>query len=180
MSPTASLTTGSVAGGSALSGSAPPQRSSSRSITAWSRVGNRRRGRRPVDPLSLLAARSLLRSLGLRRRLLRGVGERLRTLLTGHVGLLPGDVLPGTLLRSFAKGAREDRGPPRGRIIAPLTVLIANRGVVCCGRLGGDGGALREDVLECGLEPHRKRAGQDGGLAEGRDLDARRERKPGG
>jgi hypothetical protein len=38
----------------------------------------------------LLAARSLLRSFGLRRRLLLSLGKRLRTLLTGHVGLLPG------------------------------------------------------------------------------------------
>jgi hypothetical protein len=39
----------------------------------------------------LLAARSLLRSLGLRWRLLHGRGRHgLRTLLAGHVGLLPG------------------------------------------------------------------------------------------
>src|SRR5919198_2575541 len=40
-------------------------------------------------PRLLLAARRLLRPLGLRGRLLHVLGKRLRTLLTGHVGLLP-------------------------------------------------------------------------------------------
>ena len=45
-------------------------------------------------------------------------------------------------------------------------------------RLGGDR-APREDVLERGLEPDRERARENRGFAEGRDLDARREREPG-
>ena len=43
---------------------------------------------------------------------------------------------------------------------------------------GWNGAAPREDVLERGLEPDGDRARQHGGLAERRDLDARRERQP--
>src|SRR5207244_8500604 len=43
---------------------------------------------------SLLAARGLLRALGLRWRLRPGLRKRLRPLLSRHVWLLPVDVLP--------------------------------------------------------------------------------------
>jgi len=48
------------------------------------------RGQPTADRASLLAARGLLRSLGLRRRLLLVLRRRLRTLLPGHLVLLSG------------------------------------------------------------------------------------------
>jgi hypothetical protein len=63
---------------------------------AASAIGGEVGGRRP---LLLLSARSLLRSLGLRGRLLYGLGRRLRTFFTGHVGLLPGFRAPETPYR---------------------------------------------------------------------------------
>src|SRR5947208_14530302 len=86
----------------------------------------------------LLAARGLLRPLGLRWRLLPGLGRRLRTLLPGHVGRPPLSTernqltLPPDRLPDASAGIHHvvvgRRSPQRYRPVPPAGGTATSRG----------------------------------------------------